>query len=420
MRRQHKAGLGFKLCLLIALAQAGARAVKADNINWGPFLMTAGLTTGFEYDDNVNTSQNNPQTDYFLLMGPFLNGTVTLPISLPGGQKASTQLGLAYTYKLSLTGRSQSTFTSPITASVLLPMYFQDWSVQLSDNFSFQNSPLETAAGFNRTTIPEYNNVALLSATRQFGRFSMTLAGQRTDNWAPQDIDLAETDYQVSITPAWYLRENVSIFLRNSYGLVYPDDPARQQVSFYSSEVGIAGVITPSLNGTVSIGFAHDHFDAVTLPGAGTGIFGGIFNPNVLPPSNLDGVISTLALNYTHPFRPNTTYSLSFYRTPGVTAVLKNSNATQSTGVNLNIVHKLSADLTLQPQVSWQHLEDVGAQLTGQPERADIILVGMQLSRAFGTKWFGVIQFNHQSRMSNLHDASYDDNKVDVTLSYTF
>src|ERR1700687_766647 len=125
MRRQYKAGKGFTFCLLIFFAPAAGFLAKADNINWGPFRLTAGLTAGFEYDDNVNTSQTNPQSYFFLLMGPFLNGTVTLPISLPGGQKASSQLGLAYTYKLSLTGRSQSTFTSPITASVLLPMYFQ-------------------------------------------------------------------------------------------------------------------------------------------------------------------------------------------------------------------------------------------------------------------------------------------------------
>jgi hypothetical protein len=348
MRRQHKAGAGFKLCLLIALAQTAALAAKADNIDWGPFLLSVGMNAGFEYDDNANVSEHNPQADFFLLAGPFVNGTVTLPINLPGGQRASTQLGLAYTYKYSLTGRTQSTFTSPITASVLLPMYFQEWSVVASDNFSFQNSPLETTFGFNRTVAEEYNNIALLSATRQFGRFSLTLAGQRTDIWAPQDIDLVETDYQVSITPAWYLRENVSVFLRNSYGLVFPDDPMRQMVTYYSSEVGIAGVITPSLNGTVSIGFAHDHFDAVTLSGTNSGIFGGIFGGKpIRPPSNLDGIISTLALNYTHPLRPNTTYSLSFFRTPGLTAVLKNSNATQSTGVNLNITHRLSADLTL-------------------------------------------------------------------------
>src|ERR1700674_2911616 len=118
MRHQHKVGDRFKLCLLIALAQTAALAAKAaDNVNWGPFRMSVGVNAGFEYDDNANTSEHNPQSDFFLLSGPFVNGTVTLPISLPGGQRASTQLGLAYTYKYSLTGKTQSTFTSPITAS---------------------------------------------------------------------------------------------------------------------------------------------------------------------------------------------------------------------------------------------------------------------------------------------------------------
>ena len=112
MRRQHTAGDGFKLCLLIALAQAVALAAEADNINWGPFRLTAGLTGGFEYDDNVNTSQNDPKSDFFVLMGPFVNGTVTLvaetvdsstaTVREPEFSRALCDARLKFTYAMSL------------------------------------------------------------------------------------------------------------------------------------------------------------------------------------------------------------------------------------------------------------------------------------------------------------------------------
>ena len=380
--------------------------------------LTTGVTAGFEYDDNANTSEFHPTSDAFFLVGPFVNGNITLPVVLPGGQQLSSTLGLAYTWKESLTGRTQSTFTAPLSVQLLLPMYFSEWTVVASENFTFQNSPVETTFGYNRSVAPTYNNVASINGTRQFGRFALTLAGQRTDIWAPQDISLAETDYLFSLTPAWYLRENVSLFVRNSYGLVYPDYYARQLVSFWSSELGISGVITPSLTGTISLGFAHDHFQNVTLPGPGQGIFGGIYNRQVIGASDLDGITSTLGLNYTHPLRPNTTYSLTFIRTPGVTAVLINSSATQVTGVTLSITDKLTPSLTLQPILSFQDLVDVGN--AGAGEHADLWSVTMALYKQLGPKWTGDLNFLHTSRTSNLVGATYDDDQFTIAFSYTF
>ncbi len=422
MRRQHRVGCSLKLCLFLALAQAVAHVAEAaDNIDVGPLHLTTGLTAGFEYDNNVNTSEKNPQSDMFLLVGPFVNGNITLPVVLPGGQQLGSQLGVAYTYKVSLTGKTQATFTAPLTVSLLLPMYFSEWTVVAADNFSFQNSPVETTFGFDRTTAPQYNNTASISGTRQFGRFAMTLAGQRTDIWAPQDVSLGETDYSFSVTPAWFLRENVSVFVRNSYGLVYPDDIARQNVSFWSSEFGVAGVITPSLTGSISLGFAHDHFQNDTLPGAGNGIFGGIFNRTVIPASNLDGITSTIGLNYTHPLRPNTTYSLTFIRTPGVTAVLKNSSATQVTGVTLSIAEKLTKNVSLQPLISFQDLQDVGSAVSGNAlEHADLLTISMGVYRQFGPKTTGSINYLHTQRTSNLPNSSYNDDQITISMAYTF
>lgn len=422
MRRQTRVGCSLKLCLFLALTQAVAHVAEAaDNIDFGPFHLTTGLTAGLEYDDNANTSETHPQSDEYFLIGPFVNGNITLPIVLPGGQQMSSQLGLAYTWKESLTGKTSSTFTAPLSVSLLLPMYFSAWTVVAADNFTFQNSPVETTFGYNRTTAPTYNNTASLSATRQFGRFAMTLASQRTDIWAPQDVSLAETDYSFSVTPAWFLREDVSVFLRNSYGLVYPEDPTRQLVSFWSSEVGIAGVITPSLTGSLSIGFAHDHFQNDTLAGAGNGIFGGIFDRTTEAATDLDGITSTIGLSYTHPLRPNTTYSLSFVRTPGVTAVLRNSSATQVTGVTLSITDKLTPNVTLQPLISFQDLQDVGSSIgTGSNEHADLLTISMGVYRQFGPKTTGSINYLRTQRTSNLMNASYDDDQITIGVAYTF
>ena len=97
------------------------------------------------------------------------------------------------------------------------------------------------------------------------------------------------------------------------------------------------------------------------------------------PLHNIDGVDSNVTLSYTHPLRPNTTHSISFYRNPGVALLLKSSSITQATGVTYILSHRLNQYLTLSPQVGWTHL--VSLYSTG--EVADLIQVGFGLQRTF-------------------------------------
>ncbi len=232
------------------------------------------------------------------------------------------------------------------------------------------------------------------SATRQFGKFATTFAVQRTDYIYPSISTQNETDYQFSFTPSFMLAQGYSVFLRSSYGLTYVDlaDPILQDSSGYSIDAGVNGQITPSLNGTISLGFTHEQ-----LAASGT---------NTL--HNIDGVDSNVTLSYTHPLRPNTTHSISFYRDPGVALLLKSSSIVQATGVSYTLSHRLNRFLTLSPQVGWTHL--VSLYSTG--EIADLVQVGFSLQRTFTKNLTGTFSYRYQSRTSNLPANSYDVNDV--------
>lgn len=369
---------------------------QAQNFKWGPFQGTGGFTLGAEFLDNANTSPNHPKADVELTLGPTLSGGVYLPF--PGGEQFT--LTMAATYVQSLTGVTPDSFGAPLTATLTLPLYVAEWNVVVTETFNFTNDPLENTFAVNRTRVEEYFNSVGASATRQFGKFSTTFAAQRYDYIFPSDSSQEETDYQFSFTPAFMLAQGYSVFLRSSYGLTYLADPTLQDSTGYSLDFGVNGQITPSLNGTIELGWTHEFLEASGTNSA----------------HNIDGVDSNVTLNYTHPLRPNTTHSISFYRNPGVALLLKSSSITEATGVAYTISHRLNQSLTLSPQVGWTHLQSLFS--TG--EVADLIQVGFGLQRIFTKHLTGSFSYLYQTRESNIPANSYNVNEVTLSANYTF
>ncbi|HTS19654.1 MAG TPA: outer membrane beta-barrel protein [Verrucomicrobiae bacterium] len=368
----------------------------AQNFKWGPFQGTGGFTAGAEFLDNANTSHDHPKADVELTLGPTLSGGVFLPFA--GGEQLT--LTMAATYVQSLTGVTPNSFGAPLTVALTLPVYVAEWNVVVTETFNFTNDPLENTFAVNRTRVEEYFNSAGATATRQFGKFSTTFAAQRYDYIFPSDASQEETDYEFSFTPSFMLAQGYSVFMRTSGGLTYLSDPTLQDSTGYSIDFGVNGQLTPSLSGTISLGFTHDYLEA---NGTNTA-------------HNIDGVDSNLILSYTHPLRPNTTHSISFYRDPGVALLLKSSSITQATGVNYTISQRLNQYLTLSPQIGWTHLES----LFSTHEVADLIQVGFGLQRTFTKHLTGSFSYLYQTRDSNIAANSYDVNEVTVTANYTF
>lgn len=418
MMNRHHIRAAFPAALFIAvLCLSGATPARAQKIDWGPFHLDIGMVAGFEYTDNVDTSETNRVEDLKIRIGPTVTGGVTLPITLRGGEKLTLQTGFSYEYKFSLTQQNRQTFSSPITVSLVLPIELENWTVVASESFTLRNDPLESTVAVTETTATQYQNTASIGATRNFGRVAISFGIDRQDKFSPDQPELEEARYQASFTPAFFFRDNYSVFWRNSVGLVEPQAITRQESMGWSSEVGLSGQITPYLNGVISVGFAHSHLFAKRV-GPGEGIFGGIFDPEILPEDNIDGISSNFGLTYSHPLRPNTSYSVSFFRSPGVTAVLNKSSIQETTGATLGIAHRLTPLITLSPVMSWTHAEDVSK--TGAGEKTDLFALDVNVGRPFSRNLSGRLSYRFQNRSSNIEGNSYYVNRITATLTYRF
>ena len=395
--RAHRTGLRVETFLLVLGCVSGlGRVAVAQNLHWGPVRGTVGVTAGAEYRDNANTSEHDPKSDVTLTIGPTFSGGVFLPFA--GGEEFT--LLMSATYSHSINGVQPDSFGAPLTASLLLPIYVEQWTLTLSDSFNFRNDPLESTFAVNRSQVQQYSNVASASASRQLGKFATTFAVQRNDNFFPDDPDQEETDYQFSFTPSFTLREGYSVFLRNSYGITQLADPMLRDSTGITIEAGVNGQITPSLNGTISLGWSHSELAATATNGI----------------DHIDGISSTMSVSYTHPLRPNTTHSIAFFRSPGVSLLLKDSSITETTGLAYTIAHRLNRFVTLSPNITWTHLQS----LSGSKEIADIYQVGFGLSRQFTKHLSASFGYRYQVRSSNLPNSSYDVNDITVSGNYSF
>ncbi len=412
----------FKVLPAGLLALLFASTASADTINYRLLHMNIGVEAGLEYTDNLNNSPRKVSNVYWVL-GPYLQGGLELPLHIVGseGETAFISTGFSYDQKFSLSGqKNQQSFSSPIVFSASIPWRIGDWRFALTEGLTFKDEPLETAVAVNDSSFSTFDNVASLEANRNFGKAVLSTQLRRRDTFSPDEPTLDITTYELSVTPGWQLRENYLLFWRNTYGLTFQNNNRLQDSEGWSSEVGVSGQLTPQMAGSISMGYSHSYLKRQVL-GPGDGIFGGIFDPDVLKPDNVDGITSQIALAYAHPLRPNTSYSMTLYHSPGVSALLKDSSVSDVYGATLSITHRLRSNLTITPVIQYTHLSDLGRQPPGTPhEKTDLFSVDLLLNRNLSQALSAQMEYRYQSRMSNILNGTYDVNQVYLKLRYIF
>ena len=141
--------------------------------------------------------------------------------------------------------------------------------------------------------------------------------------------------------------------------------------------------------------------------------------PITLPDETINGPVINLNLSYAQALRPNTVHSLSVFHNPGITAVLKDSDVTETTGATYIITHRLNRYLTLSPSVGWVFLRDITGPSISR-EEVHIVNVGVALQRGFGRHLTTTLRYQFQTRESNIAGNSYDENRVTFTVLYIF
>ena len=149
---------------------------SAAQAHWGPVQFSAGASTGFSYDDNLNGSEVDPQSDVVTRAGISLDGF------WPATDQSQLQFGtsIGYDEYLRYTGNNGLEISpdSALTYSVSLA----EVVVTLFDQLSYTRQVRTEAALANVTTLPQLDNNVGLRAEWDPGHW-VWLASYSHDNF---------------------------------------------------------------------------------------------------------------------------------------------------------------------------------------------------------------------------------------------
>lgn len=397
----------------------GAPSATAAPFKWGPFQSTIGFECGFEYTDNYKNSASNRVENLNWTVGPTFNGGLSLPIHGvgAGGEEIVLTTGFSYSQKFSLNDGFKQTFSAPANLNLVIPFHLAEWRFLLSEAFTFKDEPLESLVAIEQQKTSQFNNLLSLHTVRDLGRTFLSFDATRTDKFSPTDPETDVTDYSFTIGPGLKLREDYTLSLNTTLGMSYPSDPTKQETIGISENIVLSGQITPFFHGNITLGYSFSHLREKHV-GPGTGIFGGLFDPETLPADNVTGINASIGGSYVHPLRPNTTYGFSFYHSPGVSALLKDSNVTEVFGASVFLAHRLTPTVTLTPTLNWTHTQSVGRTSNGQ--KLDLYSIMLALNRRITDSLSATFDYRYQAQNSNQFGTTYDSNRLTLKFNYTF
>jgi hypothetical protein len=137
-----------------------------------------------------------------------------------------------------------------------------------------------------------------------------------------------------------------------------------------------------------------------------------------IPAQQISGLNAVTSLSYSHPLRPNTTHAMSFAYSPGITALLEDSNVQESYSAGYTLTHRLSRGLAFSPTVNWNFIRDIGT--GGSGEATHLIRLGFALGGSLTDRTSAGLNYFYQTRLSNLPEESYNAHQVNLTLSQQF
>jgi uncharacterized protein (PEP-CTERM system associated) len=93
------------------------------------------------------------------------------------------------------------------------------------------------------------------------------------------------------------------------------------------------------------------------------------------------------------------------------------SNYQTSYGAVYRIVHRLTRNMTMSPQLGWTHSQSESGPIQ---QEYDMLLTGVAISRSFTRHLSGSLDYRYQNRTSPQPNQSYEVNFVSISLNYTF
>lgn len=390
-------------------SQSSAFVPGPEQLQLGPVSFNVGAYTGLTYSDNINSSQNNPESDVFSQTG------VNLGLEWPATEHSDLRLntGLGYLHYFKYTGNSGLTVTPGSALSYALS--WNDANLTFYNQTAYTRQVTTEAALANITTLPQFGNTA-------------GLLGE----WDPEHW-IFQTSYSHVINLSDSAHDYLNSTLEEFFGRAgWRFAEATQAGVEASGSLVSYQVASQSNNSSYSVG---GYLEWQVKPWLQLTARGGPTFYDFYPQSQ--GVANSSLNSYYVSFTMNNqitdflSQDLSVMRSIQLSANQGSSYIEQST-----VAYTLSWDLTRHINISASVNYDDGQQpfvlgyLVYFPpvlvipnevlEKYQLYSGGLSASWQFTDHMGASLTYSHTQRDSNLSDRSFSANSVTAQLTYRF
>jgi hypothetical protein len=369
----------------------------------GPVQLSYSLYAGLEYDDNINGSQVNPQSD------TLLRGGAGLGMSWQATERSSLQLGggLGYVYYVEQTHNSGLEVTP--NSALTWQIGFTDGSITLYDQFSYSRQVTQESSTANLTTLPRLENTIGTRVAWEPGRWTLQ-AGYGHNDFVATDSTFNYLDRSSEYFFAragWRFAEGTQAGIEASTTLTSYQHSSGNDSESYSVGPYADWQVTQSLRASVR-GGPQFYSLSSTAASANSGLNTSYY----------------AALNVNHKLTHYISQQLNLQRDVSL-GLNSASDYVEQFTANYSVSWALTQRITVGGDITYQHgsqplLVTVQNVQVFQTEDFDRYGFGVNFSWSITDHLTATVHYSYWDRQSNLPDQGYTRNNVGLQVNYGF
>lgn len=369
---------------------------QSYNMKAGPVLFNMSAGTTFGYNDNINLSQTNRESDFIITPNVGLTGhwPVTAINSL------NLNVGLGYSKYLEHPEADTKAITISPDSILDFVVYTGDFKFTFYDSFSIQQDPISEIDLANVTTFGRISNTAGFDVDWDLNQILLSAGYSHTTFMATS----AEFKYTDSDCDSVYQRTSYTVNPTTTAGwshsisyTTYDQDVLNNNWSFMSGPF-VNTQLTPNLNFSATAG--GQYISAAT---------GGSINDNT---SNFLSWYASMSLSHRINNYMTETLTLSHTNPIGL-----NSDFTKLDSAQYGVSWQVIKDVSLGTSAFIEHSDDSGGLLSESVWRYG---GSVMASRNLTQKISASINYTFTQRDSDVDLRDYYQNLVTLNLNYSF
>lgn len=385
-------------------AQSNPALSQPNQPHLGPVLLALGAHANFNFNDNINGSQNNPESDVISEAG------ATLGFDWPATERSDLRLGtgVGYIHYFRYTANNglEVTPNSALTYS----LSWKDLVLTLYDQLSYTRQVTTEAALANVATLPQFDNTVGARAEWDPGHWAFQAS-------YGHDIYLSDTAHNYLNRASedlygqagWRFALNTQAGFEASASLAAYQLASQGNVDSYSIGPYVQWQILQSLNLTLRGGPTIYQFQ-MPSQGGGNSSLNSYYASLIVSQQLTDYLSQSLSVNQSVQLGAN-----------------QGASYVKQLSVGYSISWALTQRISLGASVTYDNGQQpftqaffLGIFPINTTENFEAYGGGLQASWRFTDHLTASLGYNHTLRDSNLAGRNFSDNSVFLGMSYTF